>query len=408
MQHTRGLVHRDVKPANLLISGDHLYLTDFGIAKMDRGAHGLTRTGLFVGTPDFASPEQILQQPIDSRSDVYSLGCVLYACLTGQGPFGRPTEHAVIEAHLHEMPPSVRLNRPELPAALDAVIATALAKAPDSRYRSAGHFAAAVRSTLGQVDSVVLRANPTVIRPRAETWLVNPAAMAPAPANFSRRTHLRRNVALAAAVGVLVSLVAVAGGYSLQTARLSGNVAVSEAPRPTASPSPTPTPTSPPIPTIRQIGLRAQEVIMPADEFPYAGYNMSYDAASGVYGWRRDFSAKTLDYYYLQVYVFVYPPGTTGASRLTSFTCDFKWESPPYPVPGEVTAEVIADGAKACRYHWEGTIPDWFEYITATRNAVVIVAGEPRRANISDTAAMNQMVSLARQQIAIIERVAPR
>ena len=108
--HARGLIHRDVKPANFLISGEHLSLTDFGIAKVEGGARGLTRTGLFVGTPDFASPEQILQGPVDGRSDVYSLGCVLYACLMGQGPFDRPTEHAVIEAHLHEAPPSLRAS----------------------------------------------------------------------------------------------------------------------------------------------------------------------------------------------------------------------------------------------------------------------------------------------------------
>jgi len=406
--HARGLIHRDVKPANFLISGEHLYLTDFGIAKVEGGARGLTRTGLFVGTPDFASPEQILQGPVDGRSDVYSLGCVLYACLMGQGPFDRPTEHAVIEAHLHEAAPSLRLSRPELPASLDAVIGTALAKEPDLRYRTAGHFAAAVRATFSQVDQVPLRANPTVIQPRAAAWPPGQINVTPAPTHLSARGHVRRNVALAVGMVVLVSSITAVAGYSLQTGGLSGSVVASASPQPTATATASPTPTSQPIPTIRQIAARPQDLVMPPSEFPYTGYSVTHDTAVGSNGWRRDFSAKTLDYYYLQLYVFIYPPGTTGANQLTRFTCDFTWDNPPYPVPGEVTAEVIGDGAKACRYHWEGTIPDWFEYITATRNAIVIAAGEPRRPNITDAAAMNQMISLARQQIAILERVAPR
>src|SRR5438552_18049154 len=108
----------------------------------------------------------------------------------GQGPFDRPTEHAVIEAHLHEAAPSLRLSRPELPASLDAVIGTALAKQPDLRYRTAGHFAAAVRATFGQVD-VPLRANPTVIQPRAAVWHPGQINVTAAPTGPSARGHLR-------------------------------------------------------------------------------------------------------------------------------------------------------------------------------------------------------------------------
>lgn len=139
--HEHNLVHRDVKPGNVLVATDagqpdhhHLYLTDFGLTKRTASLSGLTAPGHFLGTVDYVAPEQITGQPTDARTDVYGLGCVLYEALTGRRPFERDAEAAVIYAHLSEPPPSVAAFRPDLPPAVDRIVATAMAKEPDRRY----------------------------------------------------------------------------------------------------------------------------------------------------------------------------------------------------------------------------------------------------------------------------------
>jgi serine/threonine protein kinase len=152
--HDRDLVHRDVKPANILIEepSDRVFLTDFGVVK-HTSSHGLTRTGFFIGTVDYAAPEQIEGLPVDARTDVYSLGCVFYECLTGRAPFDRDAEVAVMHAHLTEPPPSLRNARPDLPRDLDRVVAGAMAKSKDERPATcealveAAHAAALGRAT---------------------------------------------------------------------------------------------------------------------------------------------------------------------------------------------------------------------------------------------------------------------
>jgi serine/threonine protein kinase len=145
--HAHALVHRDVKPGNILLeeSTDHVYLTDFGVAKQTT-ARGLTSTGHFLGTVEYAAPEQIEGGPVDARTDVYALGCVLYECLTGVPPFSHGTEHAVLHAHLVDPPPSVSRLRPDLPQAFDGLIGTAMAKLPDDRFGSCGELANAARN----------------------------------------------------------------------------------------------------------------------------------------------------------------------------------------------------------------------------------------------------------------------
>ncbi len=135
--HARSLVHRDVKPANILIDESapgapygHVYLSDFGVAKHRLSHSGLTSTGQFIGTIDYVAPEQIEGKTVDERTDVYSLGCVLYECLTGEPPFGRKRLLSTLWSQLNEPAPSLSERRPEFHAAVDDVMARALAKYP--------------------------------------------------------------------------------------------------------------------------------------------------------------------------------------------------------------------------------------------------------------------------------------
>jgi DNA-binding beta-propeller fold protein YncE len=157
--HRRGLVHRDVKPGNMLLAhgGDHVYLTDFGLTKRIASGSALTRTGEVVGTVDYLSPEQIEGMEADARVDVYALGCVLYHLLTGEVPFPRDTEVARMYAHLHHPPPRPSALVPGAPPGLDDVVARAMAKQPDDRYPSAGDLGRAAEAALVGASPVAER-----------------------------------------------------------------------------------------------------------------------------------------------------------------------------------------------------------------------------------------------------------
>ncbi|MGV9663497.1 protein kinase domain-containing protein [Nocardia niigatensis] len=149
--HTRGVLHRDVKPANILLEHGHserALLTDFGIAQLHDAATRLTRTGTFTATLAYAAPEQLVGHPLDHRTDQYSLACTLFHLLTGTPPYPADNPAAIIQAHLRAGAPSVRRHRPDLPPALDAVLATALAKKPSQRYPSCTAFAHAAQQAL--------------------------------------------------------------------------------------------------------------------------------------------------------------------------------------------------------------------------------------------------------------------
>jgi DNA-binding response OmpR family regulator len=147
--HRRGLVHRDVKPGNILLEGERAYLTDFGVTKQRAPGPELTRTGMAVGTADYMAPEQARGGDVDGRADVYSLGCVLFRALTGEVVFDRDSDLDKLWAHVHEPPPALCDVRPELPAALGDAVAHALAKEPADRPRTAGALAREARSALG-------------------------------------------------------------------------------------------------------------------------------------------------------------------------------------------------------------------------------------------------------------------
>ena len=175
--HQQGLVHRDVKPSNVVVHpGGHVTLTDFGVA---RAAHEtrLTTTGALVGTPQYMSPEQAQGEEVDHRTDIYSLGVVAYETLAGQGPFDATTPHAVLHRVIYDPPPPVRARHPDLPPEIDDVLATALAKEPASRYQTAGEF-------VGDLEAAVTG------RPARPREAPGPVA-APVPPRSTRRAVAR-------------------------------------------------------------------------------------------------------------------------------------------------------------------------------------------------------------------------
>jgi len=170
--HRHGLVHRDVKPGNLLIERgsddddpDHVYLSDFGITKHAMSRSGLTSTGQFLGTIDYVAPEQIRGTSVLGLADQYSLGCVLYECLTGRVPFEKDLDAAIIFAHVEERPTMPTVLRPDLPPALDEVFSRVLAKQPGDRYGSCREFIEAARVALGGLATAPAVAAPAFTSP---------------------------------------------------------------------------------------------------------------------------------------------------------------------------------------------------------------------------------------------------
>jgi serine/threonine protein kinase len=151
--HGHGLVHRDVKPPNVLIARrgeeERAFLTDFGVTKQRAAASDLTGTGMAIGSVDYMAPEQAQGADVDARADIYSLGCVLFHALVGSVPFIRGNDLERMWAHVHEPPPAPTSIDRSLPPALDPVLARALAKDPDERYQSAGELGRAALRAVG-------------------------------------------------------------------------------------------------------------------------------------------------------------------------------------------------------------------------------------------------------------------
>ena len=240
--HAAGLVHRDVKPANVLLSDaggeDHAYITDFGVARNVATESGLTQTGRFVGTLDYVAPEQISGGPVDARVDVYALGCLLFKLLTGEVPFPREGEAARLYAHLHDPPPAPSLHATAVSMALDDVVIRAMSKQPGDRYPSAGDLGRAAVAALSgsnpdlpertvatgaaatrETETVATDAGPatseTVGRggagPTAATRRIGPSGDGGAPRR-ARRGLLAAAIGLALLTGVIIAAMALDGG----------------------------------------------------------------------------------------------------------------------------------------------------------------------------------------------------
>jgi serine/threonine protein kinase/DNA-binding beta-propeller fold protein YncE len=182
--HARGLVHRDVKPGNMLLDAsagggrqDHVYLSDFGLSKQSLSQTGLTVQGQFLGTLDYVAPEQVEGRPVDGRADLYALACAAFELLAGAPPFKRDEGLAVVWAKLSEPPPPLSPRRGDLPPAIDDVMQRGMARAPGDRFGNCGEFAAALRGVLG-LDSGPKSVPPA---PRSPTEIAMPAVSSGAP-----------------------------------------------------------------------------------------------------------------------------------------------------------------------------------------------------------------------------------
>jgi hypothetical protein len=197
--HARQLVHRDVKPGNVLLSGDddlaqrHVYLSDFGLTKRLSSLTGFTTAGHFLGTIQYVAPEQVANRAVDHRSDIYSLGCVLYEALAGEPPFVREDDAALLWSHVAQEAPPISSRREGLPKALDPVFARTLAKDPDKRPVNCRTLVSELRQAFRSPD------RPPATRSAGAGHAASASAARPtpnpgAPAAPSARSRPRREV----------------------------------------------------------------------------------------------------------------------------------------------------------------------------------------------------------------------
>jgi serine/threonine protein kinase/predicted heme/steroid binding protein len=231
--HRAGLVHRDVKPSNVLLDeNDFAYLIDFGIARATDDTR-ITATGNAIGTFQYMAPERWGDGPDDARGDIYALACVLYECLTGQPPFAGSSMASLVAAHLIAPPPQPSKTAPDVPAAFDAVIAIGMAKDPEARYLSVNALAQAARAAVAPDHS-----SPTL--PAADAAASAPTRLRPllAPSPTTSREHaVRKNRALIVGAATILAVVIVVVGYTI-TQRGGGTTVTAGTPPSNASTSP--------------------------------------------------------------------------------------------------------------------------------------------------------------------------
>jgi serine/threonine protein kinase len=387
--HSRGLVHRDVKPANVMFTSDgRTVVTDFGIARMLGGTQ-LTATGVGIGTPEYMSPEQGQGGALDARSDVYSLGALAYELLTGRLPFTGDTPFAVVLKHVRDpLPPATAAN-PALPAAVDGVLAKAMAKDPAARYPSVTELADALGNAVGLRAGVTL---PTVRTSPKPAPRPSPTTHDPA------RSERDRRVGGAIVALALVGVLAVDVSPRLASFDAASLDRVLSSALPSVAPSPTP----------RQVEFRPEQLIMPPERLPVTGYEVRVDEAYPDTGrepqWRRVFAPKVAgEYGNIEFRVGVQEPG-----RSIRPSCDGWTWAPTQPTETTLvtTAPALGDRSVLCRFRFsDGT--RWFVSWVADRN-VETITYLFAKLSATDTAATDLVLSLSQTQLAIIAGVAPR
>jgi serine/threonine protein kinase len=278
--HSRGVIHRDIKPSNILMAReDWVLLSDFGIARVMEATVRLTRTGVGVGTPEYMSPEQGQGLPVDGRSDLYSLGILLYEMLTGYVPFKAETPFGTVLKHVTDPLPPPRIHNPNIPEAIEAVIVKALAKQPEERYPSVGEMLQALHEARLEGETVMPR-------PLMPTETIVPVQRPPTPVPAAppvARPRLALPFNPALLLLSVVALVLIVGGIMLtrgprpapEATPTVGELAVivsTSTPAPTPTPLPTRTPTKAPtatpipaVPTATPVALVATATPGPTD-----------------------------------------------------------------------------------------------------------------------------------------------
>lgn len=265
--HEQGIIHRDVKPSNVLMGErEWALLSDFGIARMVQGNTHITRTGVGIGTPEYMSPEQGQGHQVDGRADQYSLGIILYQMLTGKLPFEAPTPVAVVIQHITKTPEAPRLLNPSIPPLVEDVMLRAMAKDPNDRYPSMTAFADALRYAADPSTAPVAWSQPTsavTVLNKAPTSAPGDVSTNPSLPAIPPKKKKRSRAPLFALAGVLLLLL-VCAGTALAAGPVvagSGFFALITASGPTATPTvppPTPTPVTP-TPTEIVIGISGAE-----------------------------------------------------------------------------------------------------------------------------------------------------
>ncbi len=282
--HGHGIVHRDLKPANALIdSQGNVFLTDFGIAKLlESASPRLTQTDAIMGTPAYISPEQAQGKPVDQRSDIYSLGIILYEMVTGGVPFVADTPLAVLFKHISDPLPLPSLVKPDIPAPIEQVILKALAKEPQDRFATAAEFVASWKRALEESETVH-RAPETVSAPTSYATPSDQTQRKPAPAS---RTVAKSGRSTGLIVGCLAGacLLLSAGGVfvlALNWRNLSPINQATDVPTQIPTNIPLDTPTSIPLPTETIIPINAGNVLL-NDDFSSSQWGTGTDKDSSV------------------------------------------------------------------------------------------------------------------------------
>jgi len=254
--HKQKIIHRDLKPANVLVDqNDNIQLSDFGISKLLEDSVHLTQTGTAMGTPDYMSPEQFKGLPLDGRSDIYSMGIMLYEMAVGRPPFEADNKWTLAQKHIADMPPVPSSINPNLTPEIDDVILKAMAKEPEDRFNSPAEFLSAWKKAIGQTEMARLVA-PTdahmpVVNVKSDT-ASRPLGLPP--------------MVLGAAGGGIVLLMLIVGAFFLfgrgaatpTSAPTLVSVTKSATETPLATNTTVPTPTTPPTPALPKLVGSAQ------------------------------------------------------------------------------------------------------------------------------------------------------